>query len=96
MKTMIQTEGAALPERFTESDVNLEVPKLYDNGFDIRFSRVLKEISMGIYVSHLTMSYRQDIIQFYKDITAITENYYGHFTKYLLEKGLITRPAYIS
>lgn len=66
MQTMIQTEGAACPEGFKESDVHLEAPKLYDNGFDILFSRVLKEISMGMYALHLTMAYRQDIIQFYR------------------------------
>lgn len=96
MKTTLENEGAAVPEGFTKKDVNLEAPKLWDNGLDIMLCRVLKEISMGMYVLHLTMAYRQDIIKLYKDMSEITENFYGHFTQYLLDKNLYTRPTYVS
>ncbi|MFC7686368.1 DUF3231 family protein [Ureibacillus sp. GCM10028918] len=96
MKITLENEGAAVPDGFTEKDVNLEAPKLWENGFDIMFCRVLKEISMGMYVLHLTMSYRQDIIKLYRDMTEVTETFYGHFTQYLLEKNLYTRPTYVS
>lgn len=96
MKTMFEKEGAAIPIGFTKEDVNLEAPQLWDNGFDIMFCRILKEISMGMYVLHITMSYRQDIIKLYRDITEITEAFYGHFTQYLLEKSLLTRPPFIN
>lgn len=96
MKTMIENEGAAIPDGFTKEDVNLDAPKLWDNGFDIMCCRVLKEISMAMYVFHLTMSYREDIIRLYRDLTEITQAFYGHFTQYLLEKGLFTVPPYIT
>lgn len=96
MKSMLENEGATVPDGFTKNDVKLEAPKLWENGFDIMFSRVLKQISMGMYVLHLTMSYRQDIIKLYRDMTEVTEIFYGHFTQYLLEKNLYTRPTYIS
>lgn len=96
MKTMFENEGSAVPEGFTKEDVNLEAPQLWENGFDIMFSRILKEISMGVYVLHLTMSYRKDIIKLYTELTKITETYYGHFTQYLLEKNLFSRPTYIT
>jgi len=95
MKTLIENEGAIAPDGFSKEDVNLEAPKLWDNGFDIMFCRILKEISMSMYVLHLTMSYRQDIIKLYRDITEITEAFYGYFTQYLLDKNLYTRPTYI-
>lgn len=96
MKTMFENEGAAVPDGFTKEDVNLEAPKLWDNGFDIMFCRVLKEISMGMYVIHLTMSYRQDIIKIYRRMSEVTEIFYGHFTQYLLDKNLYSRPTYVS
>lgn len=96
MKTTLENEGAAVPDGFTKEDVNLDTPKLWDNGFDIMFCRVLKEISMGMYVLHLTMAYRQDIIKLYKDMSEITENFYGHFTQYLLDKKLYTRPTFVT
>ncbi|MEK9197123.1 DUF3231 family protein [Ureibacillus sp. FSL E2-3493] len=95
MKTTLENEGAVIPEGFTKEDVNLDAPKLWDNGFDIMLCRVLKEISMGMYVLHLTMAYRQDIIKLYKKMSEVTENFYGHFTQYLLDKNLYTRPTFV-
>lgn len=92
----LQNEGAVIPVGFSSQDVNKEVPKLYDNGFDIMFIRLLKEISMGLHSLNLTMSYREDIVMLYKDLTAITQNYYNLCTQYLLEKGMLARPPYVS
>ncbi|OIK13342.1 DUF3231 family protein [Bacillus sp. MUM 13] len=91
---MLQNDGAAVPIGFTKEDVNLEAPKLYEHGFDIMFCRILKEISMGMYVLHTTLSYREDIIMFYKKLTDITQNYYNLFTQYLLENRLLPTPNY--
>lgn len=96
LKAMLENEGAACPIGFTKEDVNFEAPKLWGNGFDIMFSRVLKEISTGMYVVHMSTSYREDIITFYKQITAITQSYYNQFTQYLLEKSLLPRPTYVT
>lgn len=96
MKTMLEKEGAAVPDGFTKKDVHLEAPKLWENGFDIMLCRVLKEISMGMYVFHLTMAYRPDIIKIYRDMTEVTEIFYGHFTQYLLDNNLNTSPTYVS
>ncbi|WP_246309816.1 DUF3231 family protein [Paenibacillus alginolyticus] len=92
--TMLENDGAAIPIGFSKEDVNLDAPKLYENGFDIMFCRILKEISMGMYVLHMTISYREDIVTLYKQLTDITQTYYNQFTQYLLEKDLLPRPNY--
>lgn len=92
----LQNEGAAIPVGFTAQDVNKDVPKLYDNGFDIMFVRLLKEISMGLHSLNITMAYREDIVMIFKDLTTITQNYYNLCTQYLLEKGMLVRPPYVS
>ncbi|GAB4074128.1 hypothetical protein GCM10028778_16310 [Barrientosiimonas marina] len=96
IKTLLENEGSAVPEGFTKKDINLEASKLWDNGFDIMFSRILKQVSMGIYVLHLTMTYRKDIIKLYKELTEITETYYDHFTQYLIEERFLSRPNYVT
>lgn len=96
IKTMLHNEGAVPPVAFTMEDVNLEAPRLYDNGFDIMFCRILKEISMGMYVLHMTISYREDIVKLYKQLTEITQFYYNQFTQYLLEEGLLPRPTFVN
>lgn len=95
LRTILESEGAAVPKGFTKEDVNLEAPKLWENGFDIMISRLLKEISMGMYALHLTTSYREDIVKFYKQLSEITEKHYNHFTQYLLKKSLLSRPTYV-
>lgn len=92
----LQNEGAILPVGYSAQDVNKEVPKLYDNGFDIMFVRLLKEISMALHSLNITMSYREDIVMIYKELTAVTQKYYNLCTQYLLEKGMLARPPYVS
>ncbi|WP_042355639.1 DUF3231 family protein [Bacillus rubiinfantis] len=93
---LFHQEGAAIPVGFTSQDVNKDVPKLYDNGFDIMFIRLLKEISMGMHSLNITMAYREDIVIIFKELTAITQNYYNLCTQYLLEKGLLSRAPYVT
>ncbi|MEN1968542.1 DUF3231 family protein [Lentibacillus sp. N15] len=96
IKAMLENEGAAPPEGFTEKDVNLQAPRLWENEFDIMFCRVLKEISTGLYALHLTIAYREDIIKLYEQLTKITVTYYNRFTQYLLEKSVLSRPTYVT
>lgn len=93
---IFKNEGAVIPVGFTPQDVNKKVPKLYENGFDIMFIRLLKEISMGMHSLNITMAYREDIVMFFKELTAITQNYYNLCTQYLLEKGMLGRPPYVT
>ncbi|MCD8511299.1 MAG: DUF3231 family protein [Bacillus sp. (in: Bacteria)] len=89
MENIFQEEGITVPVAFTKEDVNLEAPKLYDNGFDILMLRVFKELSMGMYTINMNMSYREDIITLYKDLTEMTQSTYRIATYYLLDKGLL-------
>ncbi|MCA1054985.1 DUF3231 family protein [Rossellomorea aquimaris] len=95
IKDMLVKEGAAPPIGFTAEDVNLEAPKLFDNGFDISFVRILKEISMGMHTLNITMSYREDVIVLFQELTIITQRCYAKCTAYLLEKGLLSRAPFV-
>ncbi|KAB7667155.1 DUF3231 family protein [Bacillus sp. B1-b2] len=96
IKKMIETSGGIVPLGFTAEDVHLDAPKLFDQGFDIMFSRVLKEISMGMYVLHTTISYRKDIIDIYRELTELTQKYYLYFTEYLQQNKWMLDPPTIN
>ncbi|WP_433956753.1 DUF3231 family protein [Cytobacillus horneckiae] len=96
IEQLFRDEGAAVPQGFTDTDVDLNAPKLFDKGFDILLCRILKEISMGLYTLHMTMSYREDIIDLYTDLTKITQKYYKEFTEYLLANGYLSVPNYVN
>ncbi|RYG72486.1 DUF3231 family protein [Lentibacillus lipolyticus] len=91
-----EEEGAVIPVGYTAQDVNKDVPKLYDNGFDIMFVRLLSEISIGLHSLNMTMTFREDINVLFEDLTAITQKYFRICSQYLLEKGLLVRTPYMS
>lgn len=91
-----EQEGAVIPAGYTAQDVHKDVPKLYDNGFDIMFVRLLKQISMGLHALNLSMTFREDINILFEDLTALTQKYYRICSQYLLEKGLLVRTPFVS
>jgi hypothetical protein len=96
MKDIFEKEGVATPKGFTKEDVNIEAPKLYDNGFDIMFLRILKELSMGMYTINMNMAYREDIMSLYAGLTTITQRIYKLATLYLLNKGILSLPPKVT
>ncbi|MDQ0351476.1 hypothetical protein J2R98_001290 [Alkalibacillus filiformis] len=94
--TIFQEENLPIPTGFTSVDVNEDVPKLYDNGFDIMLLRLIKEISTGMHTLNLAMSYREDITKFYRELSIITQKCYEDCTQYLLDKGLIAKAPYVA
>jgi hypothetical protein len=90
--SIFDMEGMAIPIGFKKEDVNLEAPKLFDNGFDIMFLRILKEVSMGLYTINMNMAYRKDVMAVYEGLTTVTQKIYKLATVYLLEKGILTLP----
>ena len=89
-------EGVAIPMGFRKEDVNLEAPKLYDNGFDIMFLRILKEVSMGLYTINMNMAYRKDVMAIFEGLTTVTQKIYKLATIYLLDKGILTLPPNVT
>lgn len=92
IKTVFEDAGSAPPIGFTPQEVNVNAPKLFENCLDIAFLRMIKEVSMGLYTLNMGKSYREDVVNIYKDLTAITQRCYNECTQYLLEKGVLTRP----
>jgi Protein of unknown function (DUF3231) len=92
MENLFSEQGMVKPVGFTSEDVNLEAPKLYDNGFDIMFVRVLKEVSMGLYTLGMNMTYNKKVMAIYEGLTTVTQKIYKLSTRYLLENGILALP----
>src|SRR5689334_7627699 len=96
MEEIFKKQGMATPIGYRKEDVNLQAPKLFDNGFDIMFLRILKEVSMGMYTINMNMSYNDKIMQIYEGLTSVTQKIYKLATLYLLEKGILTLPPKVT
>lgn len=92
IEKVFEDQGIVKPVGFTKEDVNLEAPKLYDNGFDVMFVRILKEVSMGMYTMNMNMAYNNQVMKIYEGLTSTTQRIYMLATQYLLEKGILSLP----
>ncbi|OIJ19449.1 hypothetical protein BKP45_13475 [Anaerobacillus alkalidiazotrophicus] len=93
---IFQQEGAVIPIGFTESDVNKGVPKLFDYMYDIMYLHMMTKIEMSLYALFTGGSYRKDIHYFFTGLTAEAQMINGQANQFLLEKGVLVRPAYVS
>jgi hypothetical protein len=96
MEELFEEQGMARPIGYTKADVNLQAPKLFDNGFDVMFVRLLKEVSMGMYTINMNMAYNDKVMQIYEGLTSITQKIYKLATLYLLKKGILTLPPKVT
>lgn len=96
MEQLFKDQGMVKPVGYTNEDVNLEAPKLYDNGFDVMFLRILKEVSMGMYTINMNMAYNDKVMQIFEGLTTVTQKIYKLSTLYLLEKGILTLPPKVT
>jgi hypothetical protein len=92
IEAIYENEGVAIPIGFSKEDVNLDAPKLFDNGFDMMFLRILKEISMGMYALNMIMSYRDDVMSVYEGLSTTTHKIYKLTTHYLIDNGMLAIP----
>ncbi|PGY09051.1 DUF3231 family protein [Bacillus sp. AFS031507] len=96
MEEIFTNQKMAKPVGYTKENVNVEAPKLFDNGFDIMLVRILKEVSMGMYTINMNMAYNDKVIQIYEGLTSVTQKFYKLSTLYLLEKGILTLPPKVT
>lgn len=66
LAAIFKKEGAVVPIAHDESDVRVDVPRLFDNIYDVRYLRLMMKIAMGLHALHLSMTYREDMIKLYK------------------------------
>jgi hypothetical protein len=60
------------------------------------FIRILKEVSLGMYILNIYMSYSEDVMSVYQELSSISQRAYKLCTHYLLEKGILTLPPNVA
>ncbi|WLD94422.1 DUF3231 family protein [Alkalihalobacillus sp. AL-G] len=93
---IFQQEGAVIPVGFTENDVHTGVPKLFDFSFDVMFLHLISKVETSLNALFSGMSYRLDVNQLFIQLTANAQESNQASTQYLLKKGVLTRPPYVS
>ncbi|WP_040205890.1 DUF3231 family protein [Neobacillus jeddahensis] len=90
-----QQENIPIPNGFSDSDVNLNAPRLFTDSFMITYVNHMSKAGMLGYSGFLSMSARKDIRKLFKNALHMTSDLYDESSGVLLEKGLYIRSPYI-
>ncbi|MBT2698841.1 DUF3231 family protein [Bacillus sp. ISL-40] len=92
---LFQQEDFPVPNGLSDSDVNLNAPRLYTDSFMLTYINHMSKAGMLGYSGFLSMSTRRDIRKFYKNGLNKTADLYDESSEVLLQKGLYVRSPYI-
>ncbi|MCB2295664.1 DUF3231 family protein [Clostridium algoriphilum] len=93
---IFNNEKAVLPIAFSEQDVVMEAPTLFDDIFHIMFLRQMMKLNMGYCSVYSAMSYTKEVQDIFKINNEVANKYYVITTKYLLGKGVLAKPPYVT
>ena len=89
-------QNAIIPMAFSDKDTYKDVPPLFDDIFKIMFLRQITKMNLGFSSLYLVTSYMKEVQELFKLNHAISEKYYVLTTDYLLKKGVLAKPPYVT
>ncbi|MBU3182917.1 DUF3231 family protein [Clostridium psychrophilum] len=93
---VFNNERAVIPIGFDERDIIMEVPPLFDDIFNIMILRQMMKLNYGHSAIFSAMAYMKDVQDILKLNYDIAHKYYVMTTKYLLGKGVLAKPPYVT
>jgi len=94
--SIFNNEKAAIPIGFDEQDVVRDAPPLFDDIFYMMFLRQMMKLNFGHSALFSAMSYMSEVHDVLKLNYDIADKYYVFTTNYLLGKGVLAKPPYIT
>ncbi|MGM0899504.1 MAG: DUF3231 family protein [Bacillota bacterium] len=85
-------ENFPIPIGFTEKDVNLEAPRLFEDEFYVHYLKYTAKAGMSIYSVAIPLVMRDDIRQFFIHCNTCTTSLIGQINNVLMGKGYIIKP----
>ncbi|PAD26395.1 hypothetical protein CHH55_14035 [Niallia circulans] len=86
----------AIPNGFTEDDVNKKAPALFTDAFCLAYINQMAKAGLVAYGGFLSMCTRKDIIRFFQEGLLDTSKLYQLSTSILDKKGLLVRAPFTS
>jgi hypothetical protein len=95
IKGLFKQEGIAVPQGFTDKDVNLKAERLFSDVFYLKYIKNMAGGGLSGYSRMLPNIYRVDIKNFYSKALVSSAQLENEATNLLLQKGLAKRPPFI-
>jgi hypothetical protein len=96
IKQIFEQEKAVVPVGFDSKDVFNDAPPLFDDIFHMMFLRNTGRLNLAFNSAHMSMSFRQDIRDYYAKAHRFSEDTYNTSTNYLTAQGVLSRPPYVT
>lgn len=94
MKTIekfFTNDKVAIPIGFTEEDVNLGAPRLFEDQFYVHYLKYAAKAGLSLYAIAIPLTLREDIREFFIHCNTTTTILLGQINNVLLEKGYIIK-----
>jgi hypothetical protein len=88
---VFNVEGLPIPQGFTEDDVNIDAPRLFDDPFYLFYLTNMSQLGMNIYTLVLNHVARSDIRDFFSNCISESVSLYNTITDTLQSQGIFIR-----
>jgi len=92
---IFQKENFPIPKGFSEEDVNLGAPRLFQDEFYVHYLKYASKAGMSIYNVAIPLVYRKDVSEFFRYCMDCTMDLMNQIKEILMNKGLIIKPPLI-
>ncbi|WP_170145230.1 DUF3231 family protein [Ammoniphilus oxalaticus] len=96
IKNLFAAEEIAIPIGFTDSDVDVNAPRLLSDMFMLEYIKHMASVGMMTYSSALYISSRADVREIFDDCLISSIQLERRSSQVLLEKGIFVQPPYLS
>ena len=93
--TFFKVNNFPIPLGFTNDDVNLGAPRLYEDPFYVHYLKYAAKAGMSLYAVAIPLVMREDIREFFVYCSQCTTILLGQINNVLFEKKLISKPPII-
>jgi len=94
-KEIFKKDKIPFPVGFTEKDVNLNAPKLFEDEFYVHYLKYAAKAGLSIYQIAIPLVYREDVRDFFVYCMDATMQLMEQIKMILLRKGFIKKPPLI-
>jgi hypothetical protein len=95
IKEIFEKENFPIPKGFTEEDVNLNAPRLFEDEYYVHYLKYAAKAGMSIYNVAIPLVYRKDVKEFFRYCMNSTMDLMDQIKEILMNKGLIIKPPLI-
>lgn len=88
-------ENFPIPKGFSEEDVNLGAPRLFQDEFYVHYLKYTSKAGMSIYNVAIPLVFRKDVQDFFRYCMESTMDLMEQIKEILMNKGLINKPPLI-